>query len=124
MRGRVTQVHGSDLTDWDASSSSGRWLRIFLGIRGRLLLALLAVAVMAAANGVVAWFSYRDIDHHMMVMTHQTTPSVMSALRLSESAGRLSAAMPELIGSETHLQRQSVYIALHQHADRMQERLA
>lgn len=117
-------MQGSHHTDWAASSFTSRWGRALLGIRGRLLLALLAVAVMAAANGVVAWLSFRDIDRQLMVMTHQTTPSVISALRLSESAGRLSAAMPELLGADSHLQRQSVYIALHQHADRMQERLA
>jgi len=97
--------------------------RIF-GIRARLLLALCAVGLSVAVSGAVAWMSYRDVDRQLTIVTHRTTPSVVAALRLSESAGRLAASMPSLAAADNQMQRQSVYIALRQHLDRMGERLS
>jgi signal transduction histidine kinase/DNA-binding NarL/FixJ family response regulator/HPt (histidine-containing phosphotransfer) domain-containing protein/HAMP domain-containing protein len=98
--------------------------RQIFGIRARLLLALFAVGLSAAASGAVAWVSYRDVDQQLTVVTHRTTPSVVAALRLSETAGRLAASMPSLAAADNQMQRQSVYIALRQHLDRMGERLS
>ena len=96
--------------------------RVF-GIRARLLLALCAIGLSAVSSGAVAWMSYRDIGRQLTIVTHRTTPSVVAALRLSESAARLAASMPSLAAADNQMQRQSVYIALRQHLDRMDERL-
>jgi PAS domain S-box-containing protein len=96
--------------------SGGRWR---FGIRAKLVVAVGTVAVMILVAGILTWFSYSEIERLLAAVTRTNLPSVANALKLSEATARLAAAAPALDGSQSQFQRQSNFIALQQHTERL-----
>ncbi|CAA7623436.1 Signal transduction histidine kinase [Candidatus Terasakiella magnetica] len=95
---------------------SGGWR---FGIRAKLVVAVGTVAGMILVAGILTWFSYSEIERLLAAVTRTNLPSVSLALKLSEATARLAAAAPALDGSQSQFQRQSNFIALQQHTERL-----
>jgi PAS domain S-box-containing protein len=93
-----------------------RW---HFGIRGKLVVAVSAVAAMTLLAGVITWFGYSEIERLLSNVTRTNLPSLASALKLSEATARLAAAAPVLDGARSQFQRQSNFIALQQQTERL-----
>ncbi len=89
------------------------------GIRAKLLVAVSTVAAMTLLSGVLAWYSYSEIEKLLVTVTRDNLPSVSAALKLSEATARLAAAAPALDASQTQFQRQGNFNALFQQTERL-----
>lgn len=87
-----------------------------LGVRGKLLLAVSAVAAMTIVAGVVSWLFYARMERQLVGLLDSNIPSISLALKLAEASSRYAAGAPALNGARNNVQRQNVDIALKQQA--------
>ena len=92
------------------------------GVRGRLLLAFLAIsafAVLAAAAGMLA---FREVGDRLGVIGLRVPPAI-TALELSRSAERIIAAAPALLAAADGPRRDAVSVELAAEVDALNARL-
>lgn len=86
------------------------------GVRGKLLVAVSAVAAMTILASAVSLRSHGRMEDQLLTVLDRDVPSISLALRLAEASGRYAAGGSELIGVRNNIQRQNVDIALRQQA--------
>lgn len=86
------------------------------GIRRKLAVAIIGVATMMAAAAGIILVQYSELARLLAVSTQEIFPSVGNALKLAEASGRLAAAASGLDTVTTQVQRQTIFIAVEQHA--------
>jgi PAS domain S-box-containing protein len=86
------------------------------GIRRKLAVAIVGVAAMMSAGAAIALVQYSQLTRLLSVSSQEIFPSVENALKLAEASGRLAAAAAGLDNAGTQVQRQTIFIAVEQHA--------
>jgi adenylate cyclase len=68
-----------------------------LGVRGRLLLAFFAVSAFAVLGAAAAFYSFREFDDALGLITQQRTPAALKSQELARHVERIVAAAPALL---------------------------
>ena len=102
------------MTEGDATARPTPERRI--GIRRKLAVAIFGVATMMTTAAVITLVHYSELTRLLSVSTLEIFPSVGNALKLAEASGRLAAAASGLDTAATQVQRQTIFIAVEQHA--------
>jgi adenylate cyclase len=72
-----------------------------LGVRGRLLLAFFGISAFAVLGAEVAFYSFRQIDDALVLITQRRIPVALTSQELSRHTERILAAAPELLTATT-----------------------
>src|SRR5438552_3100974 len=83
----------------EAVSSNGILSRF--GVRGRLLLAFFGISAFAVLGAAVAFYSFRQIDDALALITQRRVPVALMSQELSRHTERILAAAPELLAATT-----------------------
>ena len=83
----------------DRSPSTGLLSR--LGVRGRLLLAFFEISAFAVLGAGVAFYSFRQMDDALGLITQRRIPVALMSQELSRRTEQILAAAPELLTATT-----------------------
>jgi adenylate cyclase len=72
-----------------------------LGVRGRLLLAFFGISAFAVLGAAVAFYSFRQVDETLALITQRRIPGALMSQELSRHTERIVAAAPELLAATT-----------------------
>ena len=76
-----------------------------LGVRGRLLLAFLAISAFAVLGAGAALYSFHEIDQVLSLITQRRIPSVVQSQEISRHAQRITAAAPTLLSVASQVEK-------------------
>src|SRR5262245_4657875 len=68
-----------------------------LGVRGRLLLAFFGISAFAVLGAAAAFYSFRQVDDALALITQRRVPVALMSQELSRHAERIVAAAPALL---------------------------
>jgi adenylate cyclase len=72
-----------------------------LGVRDRLLLAFFGISAFAVLGAAVAFYSFRQVDETLALITQRRIPGALMSQELSRHTERIVAAAPELLAATT-----------------------
>lgn len=78
---------------------------VLFGIKARLFLAFLGMAVMTASASAVAWYAFIGIDRAVTRIIDDSVVGMAASLRLAEKSAEIAATAPALIASGTDAAR-------------------
>lgn len=89
------------------------------GIKGKLFLAICALAGLTAIASAVAWYVFADIDRTVTRVTGESLPGMVSALNLAELSAEIAATAPSLMASRDQEERVREQVKLAQRTGRL-----
>lgn len=90
-----------------------------IGIRGKLFLAVGAVATLTVAASCAGFVSYRTIELRLQAITETSVPAMSVAREIAEASAGIAAAAPALDGAETEAGRAALQAALAERVARL-----
>ena len=75
------------------------------GIKAKLFLAFLGMAMLTGIASIVAWYVFADIDSSVARITAESIVDMAASLRLAEKSAEIAATAPALIASRNEEDR-------------------
>ena len=79
-----------------------------LGIRGRLLLAFIAISALAVLATAAAMYAFYEVGSAVERITESRVPAALSSLRLSRQAERVTATAPSILAATSKAQHDEI----------------
>ena len=79
-----------------------------IGIRGRLLLAFIAISALAVLATAAAMYAFYEVGSAVERITESRVPAALSSLRLSRQAERVTATAPSILAATSKAQHDEI----------------
>ena len=95
-----------------------------LGIRGRLLLAFVAVSGLAVLATAAAMYAFSEVGSAVEQITESRVPAALSSLKLSRQAERVTATAPSILAATSKAQHEEIRAIVADNMAQLDELLA
>src|SRR6266568_4552385 len=79
--------------------------KVTFGIKAKLFLAFVSMAMLTCGASAVAWYAFTDIDRSVTRITAESIVGMAASLRLAEKSAEITATAPALIASRSEEER-------------------
>ena len=95
-----------------------------LGIRGRLLLAFVAISGLAVLATAAAMYAFSEVGSAVEQITESRVPAALSSLKLSRQAERVTATAPSILAATSKAQHEEIRAIVADNMAQLDELLA
>ena len=104
MNGADREPPGAAIVEAQSSKLAANHKRdgkVTFGIKAKLFLAFVSMAMLTCGASAVAWYAFTDIDRSVTRITAESMVGMAASLRLAEKSAEIAATAPALIASRT-----------------------
>src|SRR5438067_1305757 len=108
MNGADREPPGAAIVEAQSSKLAANHKRdgkVTFGIKAKLFLAFVSMAMLTCGASAVAWYAFTDIDRSVTRITAESMVGMAASLRLAEKSAEIAATAPALIASRTENER-------------------